>query len=98
MGAGGEVKVLQAYLRARKTWGYRRDRDSLCSLAKMPKGDLVAVKKIRARRPLPNGLGDPWSKSAAREVQVLKRLQHPNIVKLFDHSEVVQAGASECQE
>lgn len=48
-------------------------------------GDRVAVKKVRARRPMAYLGFDPWSRSAEREIQVLSRVQHPHVVILLEH-------------
>jgi len=48
-------------------------------------GEKVAIKKIRARRPIPGLNMDPWSKSAEREVEILSQVRHHHIVRLLDH-------------
>merc|ERR1712093_385623 len=48
-------------------------------------GAKVALKKIRARRPMPGLNMDPWSKSAEREVEILSQVRHHHIVQLLDH-------------
>jgi len=48
-------------------------------------GEKVAIKKIRARRPIPGLNVDPWSKSAEREIEVLSQVRHRHVVRLLDH-------------
>eukprot|EP00927_Polykrikos_kofoidii_P019593 TRINITY_DN19180_c0_g1_i1.p1 TRINITY_DN19180_c0_g1~~TRINITY_DN19180_c0_g1_i1.p1 ORF type:complete len:473 (-),score=87.75 TRINITY_DN19180_c0_g1_i1:123-1541(-) len=49
-------------------------------------GTRVAVKKVRSRRPMAELGWDPWSRSAQREVEVLSKVQHCNVVALLDYS------------
>lgn len=51
-------------------------------------GEKVAIKTIRARRPIPGLNVDPWSRSAEREFEVLSRVRHQHIMRLLDHSAV----------
>lgn len=48
-------------------------------------GCRVAVKKIRARRPMAELGWDPWSRSAEREVEVLTKVRHQHVLSLLDH-------------
>jgi len=50
-------------------------------------GKRVAVKKVRARRSPPGWHGsDPWTKSAEREIEVLRYMEHRHVITLLDHS------------
>jgi len=53
--------------------------------AKVSTGEQVALKKIRARRPMPGFTKDHWSKSAEREIEVLSSVRHEHVVALLDH-------------
>lgn len=55
-------------------------------------GQKVAIKKIRARRPMPGLNMDPWSRSAEREVEILSQVRHHHIIRLLDHVESPSTG------
>lgn len=57
-------------------------------------GEKVAIKKIRARRPLPGFTKDPWTKSGEREIEVLQRVRHPNVLLLLDHVTSARTGVT----
>mmetsp|Transcript_724 Transcript_724/g.1366 ORF Transcript_724/g.1366 Transcript_724/m.1366 type:complete len:447 (+) Transcript_724:95-1435(+) len=57
-------------------------------------GEKVAIKKIRARRPLPGYSKDPWTKSGEREIEVLQRVRHPNVVLLLEHATSAATGTT----
>lgn len=53
--------------------------------SKISTGEQVAIKKIHGRRPPPGFAYDPWSKSGAREIEVLSTVKHQHVVALLDH-------------
>jgi len=55
-------------------------------------GQKVAIKKIRARRPMPGLNMDPWSQSAKREIEVLSQVKHHHVVRLLDHVASPESG------
>lgn len=54
----------------------------------------VAVKRVRARKLMPHITYDPWSRSAEREIQVLSRVRHENVVRLLDFHVVEESGTT----
>lgn len=53
---------------------------------KLSTGQRVAIKKVRARRPMAGFTYDPWSRSAKREIEVLGGVAHAHVIPLLDHA------------